>query len=240
MLVAAGNSGLGSGLLDRLLDDDQYDLVATFRNDPRGLHEKFAERGLDPDRCVIRADLTKYDEVVAAVDHARAGGPLWGIVNLAGTSSGRRLVKTDPDDLRTILLDNALPSMYLTRAGIIALQDNGLGGGRLIHLSSVTVRRPVPGVVPYVAGKAAVEGVVRSSAEEAGRSGITVNALRLGYFEAGMTTGVPASILDGVVASTAARRLGGLADLAAAVRHLLSTDASFVTGAVLDLDGGLT
>ena len=82
--------------------------------------------------------------------------------------------------------------------------------------------------------------MVRAAAEEAGRSGSTVNVLRLGYFDAGMSAEVPSSILDDVVARTASKRLGGSADLASAVHYLLSDDAAFLNGAVVDLDGGLT
>ena len=239
VLVAAGNSGLGLGLLDRLFDDGTYDLVATYRRAPNGLMEKFAARGLDPKRNVLRADLTNYDEVQAAVSQAAAGGPLWGIVNLAGTASAQRLAKMDPADLRTVLLDGCLTAMYLTKAGIDAFNSNGLGGGRMILMSSVTVRRVVPGVAAYNAAKARVEGLVHAAAEELGRSGSTINALRLGYFDAGMSAQVPQAILDRVVAGTASHRLGSSHDLASAVRHLLGPDAAFINGSVLELDGGL-
>ncbi len=239
VLVAAGNSGLGLGLLDRLFDDGTYDLFATYRRGPNGLIEKFAAHGLDPERTVLRADLINYDDVQTVVDQAAAGGPLWGIVNMAGTASAQRLAKMDPTEIRTVLLDNCLSAMYLTKAGVNAFQSNGIGGGRIIHLSSVTVRRVVPGVAAYNAAKGAVEGLVRGAAEELGRSGSTINALRLGYFDAGMSAHVPPAILERVVAGTASHRLGSSNDLASAVRHLLSAEAAFINGAVIELDGGL-
>lgn len=239
VLVAAGNSGLGLGLLDRLFDDGTYDLLATYRKAPNGLIEKFVAHWLDPECNVFQADLTNYDDVQAAVSHAATNGPLWGIVNLAGTASAQRLAKMDPADIRTVLLDGCLSAMYLTKAGIGAFESNGLGGGRLIHSSSVTVRRVVPGVAAYNAAKAGIEGLVRAAAEELGRSDSTINALRLGYFDAGMSALVPPAILDRVIEGTASHRLGSSYDLASAVRHLLSPDAAFINGAVLELDGGL-
>ena len=228
VLVLAGNSGLGSSLVDALLRESRFDVFATYRRDPQPLHDRYASHGLDASRHVFEADLTSYEQAAAAVESVAEDGALWAVVNLAGTPSARRLARMDADVARAVLLDNALPALFVTKSALEVMPENGLGGGRIVHVSSVTVRRPVPGTVPYVAGKAAVEGVVRAAAEEAGRSGITVNALRLGYFQAGMTAGVPEAILDSVVASTASRRLGLPVDLAYAVTTLLSEESSFL------------
>ena len=240
VLVLAGNSGLGSGLIEALLLQARFEVFATYRGDPEALRARYSGHGLDPDHHVIHADLTSYTEAGAAMRAVAEGGPLWGVVNLAGKSSARRLARMDADEARAIFLDNALPALFVTKSALEVLPENGLQGGRIVHVSSVTVRRPVPGTVPYVAGKAAVEGIVRAAAEEGGRHGITVNALRLGYFEAGMTAGVPDAILATVVSATPAGRLGSLADLTHAVSTLLSEESSFLNGAVFDVDGGLT
>ena len=166
-------------------------MFATYRRDPRPLHDVYARHGLEPGERCFEADLTSYEQTAAAVEAVAAGGPLWAVVNLAGTAAARRLARMDADEARTILLDSALPALFATKSALETLPGNGLEGGRIVHVSSVTVRRPVPGAVPYIAGKAAVEGVVRAAAEEGGRGGITVNALRLGYFEAGMSAVVP-------------------------------------------------
>jgi 3-oxoacyl-[acyl-carrier protein] reductase len=224
-------------LIDRLLDSN-YEVFATYRRNPSVLSEKFERVGLDPSERVIQADLAVYEDVHQAIDAVSVKGPLWGVINMAGQSSAQRLTRMAAEDVCGTFLNNSLPAIYLTKASLEAFKAHGLGG-RLVHLSSVTVRRPVPGVIPYVAGKSAVEGMTRSAAEEAGRYGCTINVLRLGYFGAGMGSEVPREILDQVLASTASRRLGEIDDLSAAVRHLLSADGEFINGTVIDLDGGL-
>ena len=88
--------------------------------------------------------------------------------------------------------------------------------------------------------KAAIEGLVRSSAIELGKNKVTINALRLGYFDRGMATrDVPIELLTEVSKQTAVKALGNPANLFAAINYLLSTDAAYQTGSVIDLDGGL-
>jgi len=111
------------------------------------------------------------------------------------------------------------------------------GYGRVIHLSSVCAKQALPGTSIYAAGKAYSEQLCRvAAAENAGR-GVTVNCIRLGYFDGGLKDQIPDDIQAKIVASIPMRRWGRVEELASAIRFLVDTE--YVTGSCLDIAGGL-
>ncbi len=111
--------------------------------------------------------------------------------------------------------------------------------GRIINASSVVGLYGNFGQTNYVAAKAGVIGMTRVWARELGRYGITVNAVAPGFIATEMTQGMPAKVLESMVARTPVGRIGRPEDVAAAYVFLASEAASFINGAVLSVDGGL-
>lgn len=239
VIVFGASGGLGGGLLAELAAAGDYEVYGTAYRASAKLAATLAELDLDASRHAFEVDATKFDEVRACVATVAARSELWGIVNLVGVSTAKRLASEAPADVEHTLRSNILPAFWTTKALFESHRELGCMGGRIVHASSVLARRPVPGTIPYVAAKCAVEGLARASAEEAARYGLTVNALRLGYFDAGMSAGVPERMLEDVRASSALKRLGSVPDLVAAAGFLLGDSAAFVTGATIDVDGGL-
>jgi 3-oxoacyl-[acyl-carrier protein] reductase len=237
-VVFGASGGLGSELLPTLADRG-YEVYATARTGGDHLAETLASIGLDPAERSFTVDATDFGAVRACVADVASRGELWGIVNLVGVPTAKRLTSADAAEVEAALRANILPAFWTTKALLESHKELGRTGGRVVHASSVVVRRPVPGTAPYAAAKCAIEGLVRSIGEEAARSEVTVNALRLGYYDAGMSAGVPEPVLDAVRAATAVGRLGSRTDLAAAVGYLLGAEAAFVTGTTIDVDGGL-
>jgi 3-oxoacyl-[acyl-carrier protein] reductase len=95
------------------------------------------------------------------------------------------------------------------------------------------------GQANYVASKAGLIGLTKSIAQEMGSRGITVNAVAPGYIETDMTRGLSQELKDKMLANIPLRRIGRPEDVAAAVRFLASEDASYITGCVLDVNGGI-
>lgn len=112
-------------------------------------------------------------------------------------------------------------------------------GGAIIVLASIVGEKGSAGQTAYAASKAAVGNIARSTAKELGRYGIRVNAVAPGVIKTAMTSHLSQEILDGRVADTPLGRLGQPDEVARAIRFLASDEASFITGQILGVDGGL-
>jgi len=121
----------------------------------------------------------------------------------------------------------------------VALHMMDTGGGRIINTSSVVAHNGNFGQSNYVATKTGVIGLAKVWAKELGRYGITVNAVAPGFINTDMIKTVPEKVLDGLRGQTPLGRLGEPSDIANAYIFLASEKASFITGAVLNVDGGL-
>jgi 3-oxoacyl-[acyl-carrier protein] reductase len=113
-------------------------------------------------------------------------------------------------------------------------------GGAIVNVSSVMTRRGQPGQVAYVTSKGAIEAFTRALALELGPRGIRVNAVVPGVFATGMSLAAPAAVQARWLEAIPMRRLGEPDELAKAVHWLASADASYITGATLVVDGGLS
>lgn len=173
----------------------------------------------------------------AAGEVARAHGRLDIFVANAGT------MLTAP--LGMITEDQVHQTMDINVAGVIAgVQAAGRAmmrrrSGAIAIVSSIVGRDGAAGQLVYGASKAAVAAVARSAAREAGRFGIRVNAVAPGVIDTEMTAGLPADVLERCATDAPLGRLGTPADVARAVRFLVSDDAAFITGQVIAVDGGL-
>ncbi len=112
------------------------------------------------------------------------------------------------------------------------------GPGRVVLISSVVAKTGNLGQMNYIAAKAGVVGLVRSAAVELARFGTTVNGIRPGFIESPMTAAMPKEAYDALMTSNLLGRAGLPEDIAGGVAYLCSDDASFVTGHILDINGG--
>jgi len=240
VLVAAGNSELGRPITEFLLASKEFEIFSTFRTDSKkstDLKNLFKNKATS--HC-LKADLRDSTQVASLFSRISSFGQIWGVINFAGEATANRLVRTTQHEIENSILNNLMPAINLTTEFFKYAKQESIPGGRLVHISSVTVRRPVPGTIPYVIAKSGIEGLVKASAEEAGRYKITINALRLGYFDRGMATrAVPRDILDEVSKNTATLSLGTPKNLYASISYLLSRASGFHTGSIIELDGGL-
>ena len=188
----------------------------------------------------LDCDVTKSAQVDAAVSAVeRDLPPLAALVNNAGITAPTRFLDIEEDEWDRIFDVNVRGTYLVTRRVLQGLIDRG--HGRIVNLSSVSAVRGggVFGGVHYSAAKAAVLGLTRALAREAGPSGVTCNALAPGLIGTDITAGkLSPERRAQILADVPVRREGTVGEVASMIAYLCSEDAGFVTGATLDINGG--
>lgn len=159
------------------------------------------------------------------------------LVNNAGITRDGYLVKMSEDQWDTVLTVN-LKSVFLISREIIASEfDRKLS--RIINISSVSGEMGNSGQVNYAASKAGLIGLTKTLAKELARSGVLVNAIAPGFIDTEMTRSLPDKAKEQLLSLIPLKRAGTPADIAAACVFLASSDASYITGQVLRVNGGM-
>lgn len=159
------------------------------------------------------------------------------LVNNAGITRDNLLLKMSEEEFDAVI-DTNLKGVYrcLKQAAKIMLKQRS---GRIINISSIVGIHGNPGQVNYSATKAGVIGMTKSLAKEIGSRGITVNAVAPGFIKTEMTEQLPEKIKESAVDQIPLRRFGEVRDVAETVAFLASDRASYITGQVICVDGGM-
>jgi len=196
---------------------------------------------------LTKVDVADSAQVEAAVaDVAARWGRVDVLVNNAGIVRDAQLVKYKNGEVLATMSDEAfeavvnvnLRGVFNGARAVVPRMIEG-GGGVILNASSVVGLYGNFGQTNYVATKSGVIGMTRTWARELGRFGIRVNAVAPGFIATEILAAMPQKVLDSMVAHTPAGRMGEVADIANAYVWLASDAASFVTGTVLSVDGGL-
>jgi 3-oxoacyl-[acyl-carrier protein] reductase len=141
------------------------------------------------------------------------------------------------DDWDTVLATNLTGAFLMSQQVLQGMMRERWG--RIINISSVVGEMGNPGQANYVASKAGLIGLTKSLAQEMGSRNITVNAVAPGFIETDMTHGLSQELKDKMLANIPLRRMGKAEDVAGAVTFLASEAAAYITGHVLDVNGGI-
>lgn len=160
------------------------------------------------------------------------------LVNNAGITRDTLLVRMKDDDWDRVLDVNLKGAFLCTRAVTKAMMK--ARAGRIINVTSIVGQGGAAGQANYSASKAGLIGLTKTVAKELGSRGVTCNAVAPGFIETDMTHELPEEFKAHVVKTAPAGRLGRPEDIAAAIAFLASDEASYITGQVLTVDGGLT
>jgi 3-oxoacyl-[acyl-carrier protein] reductase len=185
------------------------------------------------------ADVSDENDVKGMFDRITEwNGPPLVLVNNAGVNRDGLTVKYPRADFDRILEVNVTGSFLCSRAALSGMMR--ARWGRIVMVSSVLGLRGNAGQAAYSASKTALLGLTRSLAREYGSRGITVNAVCPGYIHTEMTASLPEKARERLMSEIPTGRLGDLEEVATAIGFLVSESASYVNGAVLAIDGGMT
>lgn len=186
----------------------------------------------------IQADVSVFDEAHALIAQATEQlGPVTVLVNNAGITRDGLLVRMKEADFDRVIEVNLKGVFNCCRAVTPSMVKARCG--RIISLSSVSGVHGNAGQVNYAASKAGIVGLTKSLAREVASRGVTVNAVAPGFIQTSMTDAMPEKAREAVLAGIPMKRMGQPQDVAAVVAFLASEAASYVTGQVIEVNGGL-
>ncbi len=239
VLITGGAGGIGAELARRLVD--RGDHVLLFGRTAATLETLASQLG-GPDKArAIVGDARSADDLARAVEQGiEQFGRIDGLAHCVGSIVLRPLHLTKPEEFRETIEQNLVSAFLACRAVLGPMRK--AGSGSIVLVSSVAAGQGLNNHESIAAAKAGIEGMVKAAAITYARQGIRVNAVAPGLTE----TGLSAALLSSDAARQMSEamhplgRIGRPADVAAGIAYLLGDDASWVTGQILAIDGGLS
>jgi 3-oxoacyl-[acyl-carrier protein] reductase len=228
-LVTGASRGIGRAIAVELARAGAH-VVVGYRSGQAEAEELAGEIG----GTAVQADVSSPDDARRLVDEA---GDLDVLVNNAGLTRDGLLARMSDDDWRTVIDTNLSSVFYTCRAVTRPMMKKR--GGAIVNVSSVVGVHGNWGQTNYAASKAGIIGFTKSLARELGSRGIRANVVAPGYVKTQLTDVLPEEATQAMVAQTPLGRVAEPHEIAGAVRFLSSDDASFITGEVVLVDGGL-
>jgi 3-oxoacyl-[acyl-carrier protein] reductase len=228
-LVTGASRGIGRAIAVELAAAGAQ-VVVGYRSGAEEADSLVAEIG----GRAVQADVADPEQAAGLVEEA---GDLDILVNNAGLTRDGLIARMSDEDWRTVLDTNLGGVFYTCRAAARGMMRRR--SGAIVNLTSVVGLHGNPGQTNYAASKAGIIGFTKSLARELAPRGVRANAVAPGYIQTALTDVLPEDVQQAILTNTPLARLGAPEDVAGAVRFLCSDEASFVTGEVLLVDGGL-
>jgi 3-oxoacyl-(acyl-carrier-protein) reductase len=226
VLVTGGSKGIGRAIAERL-QAEGHRVAATYRSGdvPAGV-------------LGVECDITDAAQVDAAFSQVEAAlGPVEVVVANAGITRDTLILRMSDADWDAVIATNLTGSFRLAKRATRGMMRARFG--RLIFISSVVGLLGSAGQVNYASSKSGLVGMARSLARELGSRGVTANVVAPGFIVTDMTAGLAEDQVAKYSEQIPLGRMGTTDDVAGAVQFLISDAASYITGAVIPVDGGL-
>ena len=227
--VSGASRGIGLACSRALAETGVHVVLAA--RDAAKLEQASAEI---PNSTWVTMDLSSVESIKEAFAKA---GKIDILVNNAAVTKDGLAVRMKKDDWDSVISTNLTGAFFATQQVLQGMMKNRWG--RIINISSVVGVAGNPGQANYVASKAGLIGLTKSLAQEMASRNITVNAVAPGFIETDMTAVLSQEVKDNIIGHIPLKRFGRAEDVAAAVRFLASEEAGYITGAVLNVNGGM-
>jgi 3-oxoacyl-[acyl-carrier protein] reductase len=237
-IVTGGSRGIGRAIALRLAAGGARIVVNYHSNQAAAQEvvEQITARG--GEAIAVQADVSQPADAQNLIDAAlKRFGRIDILVNNAGTTRDTLLMRMSEEDWDLVIDTNLKGTFNCIKA--VSRQMMRQRGGRIVNITSVAGLAGNAGQANYASAKAGIIGLTKTVAKELGGRGITCNAVAPGLVPTDLTASLPADLVQLAIGRTPLGRTGTPEDMAAAVAFLASDDASFITGQILAVDGGL-
>ncbi len=233
-LVTGASGGIGSAIAQALAG--QGAKVALSGTRQQALEKVAAE--IDGETIILPCNLSNSEEVEALVPQAvERLGKLDILVNNAGVTRDNLAMRMKDEEWSDVMRINLEAAFRLSRAALKPMMRARYG--RIVSIASVVGQTGNPGQANYAASKAGLVGMSKAMAQEVASRNITVNCIAPGFISSAMTEALPEAQKETLMSRIPAGKLGEGSDIAAAVIYLASSEAGYVTGQTLHVNGGM-
>lgn len=232
-VVTGGTRGIGAAI-SKALKGAGYPVAANFGGNEEAAQKFKAETGIP----VYKWDVSSYEACAAGLKQIESDlGPIEVLVNNAGITRDAMFHRMKPEQWTAVINTNLNSLFNMCRPVIEGMRERKWG--RIINISSINGQKGQMGQSNYSAAKAGEIGFTKALAQEAARSGITVNAICPGYINTEMVQAVPKDVLEkSIIPQIPIGRLGEPEEIARCVVFLASDEAGLITGSTLSANGG--
>lgn len=237
-VVTGASRGIGRAIALKLADEGAKVVVNYSGSQAKAEEVVAAIQDAGGEALAVQASVAKSDEVAALMDTAvKTFGSIDILVNNAGITRDNLLMRMKENEWDDVMDTNLKGVFLCTKA--VTRQMMKQRAGRIINISSIVGVAGNAGQANYVAAKAGVIGLTKTTAKELASRNILVNAIAPGFIETEMTAELPEELKKGMLTQIPLAKLGQPEDIAKAVIFLASEDANYMTGQTLHIDGGM-
>jgi len=233
-IVTGGGRGIGQATAEKFIGESATVIIADFDEATGTATAEYLG-----DQCsFVKTDVSQSESVQSLIKRVKADhGSIDVIVNNAGILQDQTLEKMDEEEFDKVIQVNMRGVYLCTKYAAEVMREQG--SGVILNASSVVARFGNFGQTNYVAAKAGLEGMTKVWARELGKHGIRVNAVAPGFIQTDMIAGMPEKIIKMMGAKVPLKRWGQPEDVANLYCFLASDEASYISGVVLPVDGGV-